>query len=64
MDLVYDPDFNIMKQSHNLCIAKRLAVICYYIVVKRTAEDGSGDLDKKKPRLEVLWLSDIILWWR
>jgi len=21
--------------------------------VKRTAEDGSGDLDKKKPRLEV-----------
>jgi len=28
-------------------------LICCYLAVKRTAEDGSGDLDKKKPRLEV-----------
>jgi len=26
----------------------------YSFAVKRTAEDGTGDLDKKKPRLEVI----------
>ena len=28
--------------------------VCYCDAVKRTAEDGSGDTDKKKPRLEVI----------